>query len=160
MLYEQILKRYPDLFTQKEAAEITALLKSQPDNKYLTAVVMCPYIFNEPEAHRRAVQNFLVFMEEAKNPNSAFARIVVNEAVEEPWSRLKWFYVGLTKEHPIYGLLLAGENDTRKRKGLQPVYEVTYNSDFYNYHYSLSQTEAMNEIKNYALPAPGFWWPN
>lgn len=167
MLYEDILTRYSDLFTEKEVSEIKELLNKAVsltgvsdtgkvyDNKYLLGVVMTPFILNEPDAYRRATQNMLVFCEEANHSESAYARIIVNETVETPFSRLQWFYVGLSKSHPIYPLLLAGENGTRRRKGLQPVDD---SESVDTSAYSLMQTEAINEITNATNPAPNFWW--
>lgn len=167
MLYEDILTRYSDLFTEKEVSEIKELLNRAVsitgvsdaskvgENKYLIGVIMVPFILNEPDAYRRATQNMLVFCEEAVNSESAYARLVVNETIETPFSRLKWFYVGLSKSHPIYPLLLAGENGTRRRKGLQPVDD---SESVDTSAYSLMQTEAINEITNATNPAPNFWW--
>lgn len=166
MLYSDILTKYSELFSEKEKTEIISiltractLLDSTIDivgnNKYLVGIVTVPFLLNEANAYRKATQNMLVFCEEAINADSAFARQVVNEVIENPIYRLQWFYEGLHCSHPIYPLLLEGENGTRRRKGL-PVIECS--SAIYEDCYSIMQMEAINEIKNSESPAPNFWW--
>lgn len=168
MLYTQILTKYSDLFTEKEKTQIAGLLARAcvlldseinivGNNKYLVGIIVVPFMLNETDAYRKATQNMLVFCEEAVNQNSAFARQVVNETIESPIARLQWFYEGLHCGHPVFPLLMEGENGTRRRKGL-PV--VEYSLSTYEDCYSIMQMEAINEIKNSESPAPGFWWPD
>lgn len=168
MLYKEILDKYPGLFTTQEAAQIEAILAKAVqltgvsdtakvgDNKYLVGIVMAPFILNESDALRIATQNMLVFCEEANNSESAFARVIVNERTEQPFDRLKWFYKDLSRMHPIYPLLLAGENGTRRRKGLPVVNDAS--EPIWDAGYSIAQLEAINDITNAENPKPDWWW--
>lgn len=152
MLYETILDKFSSLFSGKDRDEIASMLKDGQDNKYLTAVVMGPYILHEEDASRKARNNFLVFMDEVRNKAGAFAR----KLGETPFNRLRFCYAGLTPDHPVYPILLMGENGTRTRKGIPTMDDSLPCKRML----SAEQKESLDEIKNYSLPAPNWWWNN
>lgn len=157
-LYKRVVAGHPALFTAKDAAEIDALLAGRPDNKYLAAVVLGPYIEGAPDKDRAALANYLVFTREAEDSGSAFRRRLTEDGGCEPaFDRLRWFYSGLTRRHPLYPTLLKGENGVRSRKGLPLAAD---DSELVPTGvYTPEQLEAFHEIgSGKSGPNDGWWW--
>lgn len=152
-LFEKIIDNHPSLFTEQDVAEITAMLADKPDNKYLLAAVMTPYIEDDPDKSREARLNYLAFMDEVEHKDGPFAR----KEGETPSDRLSWIYQFLHAKHPLYTMLVNGENAVRTRKGIEivednPISDVAVYTD--------EQMGAFDEIQDGDEPSEGFWWYN
>lgn len=115
-LYENILEKYPSFFTDKDIKEITEMLApEEKDNAYLTLLVMEPYLgeIKDDIWKRRASRSkYLIFKDEAANPEGAFSR-----QDESAANRMGFFIDCMTNSLSILFLLL-GEWQVRMRKGL------------------------------------------
>lgn len=165
-IYETILNEYAASFNAKSTKAIKDMLENEPDNKYLTMVVMLPFMDKKNDFntnYRKARKNYLVFKDEVANSNGPFARQINDNEIETPLNRLSHFFDGLTADSLIAQVLIKAELGIRKRKQLISNDEYTaqvdevINSVNQDQH-SKEEIDVILELADYPNPTPGFWW--